>query len=84
MRTAIQEGETHLMRLWERSLSVGRSASLECSALLPFFPAGCTFFDAAELYNVGLEKDNNEQLLGEHSPKGSRVHLTICHHRGGA
>lgn len=26
---------------------------------------GCTFFDTAELYNVGLTENNNEQLLGE-------------------
>lgn len=32
--------------------------------VLPLPHAGCTFFDTAELYNVGLTADNNEQLLG--------------------
>lgn len=39
---------------------------------------GCCFFDTAELYNVGKEKDNNEQLLGEALAGVPRDQVTVC------
>ncbi|KAL4426698.1 hypothetical protein ABPG77_004754 [Micractinium sp. CCAP 211/92] len=41
---------------------------------------GCTMFDTAELYNVGKEKDNNEQLLGEALQLAGvpRDEVTVC------
>lgn len=39
---------------------------------------GCTMFDTAELYNVGKEKDNNEQLLGEALKGLPREQVTVC------
>lgn len=37
----------------------------ECVATIrAAIQGGCTFLDTAELYNVGLTQDNNEQLIG--------------------
>eukprot|EP00887_Chlorella_sp_A99_P006471 scaffold3.g6471.t1 len=58
--------------------SSGKADKDECVATIRrAIELGCTFFDTAELYNVGLTKDNNEQILGEAIKGVPRDSLTI-------